>query len=359
MSSLAEMPDLCLIVIFDNLPLLDLIHIDEVCPRFGFLKEEACRHRKDLTLLLGDGVYPFEITLADDEFKDDSFYYGDISQLKLSTLTARSASQIGATFPNITTLKIAVEQQFELGPRFVLHQLVVMLETYSQQLITLKLYLNFLGTSADFYYLNEPDNAVVIRDLFQKLALLTGDMKELKSFTFDCAHNICVDEDFEEIDLPVLNRLEEFYFSTKDFADILIESLGKYGQSNTSLQQITLLNPIFDSQDLFLQLNRDFRDRFTILKINRYYDSPDNVKEIVPSFFGGFRFLQKLIVINCHNEELYFDRDNYNDSKRYICVYRGCSCHDFDEYTSDDDEDTSDDDKSDDESNSSQSDNHD
>ena len=82
------MPDLCLIVIFDNLPLFDLIHIDEVCLQFGFLKKEACRRRKDLTLLLGD-KHPFEITQTKDGPKDDSFKDGDISQLKLSTLIAR------------------------------------------------------------------------------------------------------------------------------------------------------------------------------------------------------------------------------------------------------------------------------
>lgn len=51
MSSIGHLPDLAMLSIFDNLPLLDLIHADEVCPRWRSLKPAAFRRRKILIIV--------------------------------------------------------------------------------------------------------------------------------------------------------------------------------------------------------------------------------------------------------------------------------------------------------------------
>lgn len=62
---ISDLPDVAMLTIFDNLPLLDLLHIDEVCSKWKNMKLSALARRKQLDIV------PYAETL--NTFENPSF----------------------------------------------------------------------------------------------------------------------------------------------------------------------------------------------------------------------------------------------------------------------------------------------
>src|SRR5699024_851508 len=113
------LPDLCLVIIFKNLPLNDQLRLGFVCTRWNSLQPVVTRRRTSLTVLVNTPGYhvhsTFKIPHIRVLVKEDGsplFPARPISEwnsLKLSYFNTDSIRGLVAAYPRLTTLSIVVE----------------------------------------------------------------------------------------------------------------------------------------------------------------------------------------------------------------------------------------------------------
>src|SRR5699024_4211032 len=121
---ISTLPDQCLMLIFDLLPIRDLICASQVCQRWNNLNQEACLRRKSLTIFVGTLIISCTNTLAKSdlyipfshELVDDNGTpivpqtAAEMSRLKLPRLDNRNTFWITRKFANISHLELVFDQ---------------------------------------------------------------------------------------------------------------------------------------------------------------------------------------------------------------------------------------------------------
>ena len=120
---MSSLPDLCLLVIFDQLPLRDLSRVNQVCWQWYEISKVSARKRGEISILVG------RKRLTRDHYGGGELRYlpqvadpgPERTQLIYSTdakLTRNVSLQLVAIFPNITKLEINLYKVSCLGHVF-------------------------------------------------------------------------------------------------------------------------------------------------------------------------------------------------------------------------------------------------
>lgn len=267
---LDALPDLPLLTIFDHLPIEDLLDYRRVSQRWKALAETACRTRRSLVLLIGDGID------AQNEVLDEETIY---TTLYCDFLSAEWVNFLLENLPNISILGLTMTctTQTQIG------QLMRLLTIWAKQLIKLTIFISFKGNA------HKSDDAIKSQ-LLQLLATInrSPSLKHLKfwleSNLFDDKYTQVVCKD--KLDLPILSRLESFTFHSIDEAGILMDSLLYFTGNNLNLVFLDIWNRFKrDSADRLLQLDSRIAQHFRTLNFEeRWSPSEEQIRRFVEHF---------------------------------------------------------------------------
>lgn len=253
MSSIQELPELALLTIFDNIPLLDLIHIDEVCVRFGELKSAALNRRKHL-IIVNDESDLKALDNPNNSFdmlrsvkNDDGSPFCKIKvrldrhALYASEITPLLLDNIVEKLPNLKVIRVI---QLD-GSYNELWKIKYLLQQYRTQLVDVTVW--FWGN------FNNEDLDVVrngFKSMFVSLMHTLNSMKALTGLqlNFQTPMALKVSIPFE---LSIASRLKvlnvrTYGFSGADVSDSLVleQTFKQYCEINESLEEVYMENPM-------------------------------------------------------------------------------------------------------------------
>lgn len=244
--NISNLPDVCLFAIFDHLPLSDLLDIDKISLRWANLKQAACNRRKEITILAGNDPTQKLITKSKfPQYTSSTKKYNTVQYLWFpKDIEARLS-----VFSSLTTLNIAICNI----PSGALEQILFLLDNSVPNLKHLFIRLKFMG--------NEIGDTV--KNRIQRLFDSINRLPSLRLIILEYEHYF----GFQDIQLPVLQHLNEFYFHSIDQGCALLNSLETYAQTNKKLTKIGLLNTINDQKWLDRILKLENASTFTHLNI--------------------------------------------------------------------------------------------
>lgn len=253
MSSIEDLPDLTVLTIFDNLPLLDLFHIDEVCVCWQQLKSAALARRKHLIIVSNESHLE---CLEDpdggfDLFRfvknDDGSPYRKIKvrldrhALYAIEITPMMVDKIIEKMPNLKVIRIIyTDCNFN-----ELWKVKYLLHHYRHQLVEVTIW--FWDNSENEYF-------EVFYSAFKSMVVslihTLNNMKNLKSLDFNIQSfsNLSVPI---SVDLSIAKRLKKlsvrtFGITGEDVNDsfLLKKTLEQYCETNENLEALYLENPM-------------------------------------------------------------------------------------------------------------------
>ena len=235
------LPDVPIQMIFENLPLVDLVNrIPQVCsnPNWKELQKLSCLKRTHLSLLVNDPetLIPQRVNNVKEpsllclknaqhltkftygpEFKPD--FPGTVyTRLVLSKFSRQAVRDLIHLFPRVKTLEIAIFMPDSSS----LVNIVYLLEQWSGTLINLKLW----------SFWDKWEYQKVKRANFNILFKAINNLGKLKELTFYANTLITKPPGrppfvIETIDMPILAKLKVFKFYSMDLATIFFDSLTK------------------------------------------------------------------------------------------------------------------------------------
>ena len=123
------LPDLCLLIIFDHLPLADLLRINLVCRRFAWLRSAAICRRRSLILFKDESDIAY---MSHIQFRQNTLVR---MALSLKNISQEACLNLSCYFINLTDLQI---HNSSITPLMV--QNVAQLIAAMKKLTTLKLF---------------------------------------------------------------------------------------------------------------------------------------------------------------------------------------------------------------------------
>ena len=300
MSSLliTSLPDVCLLHIFDRLPLRDLATISEVSDHWATLQQTIFTRRGILTLLIGEQPYNL-VNSSYFSFPTNSSMIVELNgtskaPLELPSVDESTVKSLVEKYSNCARLEISVNNIDSSLSR----HLCCLLEAWSATLVSLKLWIRFSLTDR----LSLTARNIISSDLFRIVALINR-LPQLTHLTLDIHNQLTLGIESEEleddnldvqIELPCLAQLKEFYFYSLNGADSLVDSLLRYAQSNEKLVKVGLRNSIYSAECMgkYLEMNSSLLKKFTHL------NSHQIAKYLKNAFFLPF----------CHSNAFHLSR---------------------------------------------------
>ena len=258
MLTINQLPDLCLLAIFNHLPVVDLMRLGSVCTRWRMVQLNSCSSRNKLTILIT------KETSSHKTFNSNTWIFQSSidqrSTLKLVWLNKKIAKKLIIYFVQLQSVELILTR----CSLDILLALNVLLQNCAKQLFSLKIYCHLkLSLSAKKKHLITDQWTV-------HLLPLINSMIKLKQLTICFGGNFISRNDvLDQIQLPILNNLTEFNFYSHDTADRLYESFQRYLPSS-KINHFQLFNTIDDSLDQFIEINSNFADRIATLCVNRF-----------------------------------------------------------------------------------------
>src|SRR5699024_8796402 len=155
-------------------------------------------------------------------------------KLEYSKLDRKDVIWLMRTFPNVTSLLVAHSEPRSIR---VCNHIVKLIKNWSPRLESLKLWLDY-------------GNAKCVLSLLDALLV----MPVLKHLTLSLQSSLAGSGLFS-IDLPILARLHEFYFSVSQNVSLIHDSLDVYAQHNEQLNPIGLEFYLSSLSDELFKLN--------------------------------------------------------------------------------------------------------
>lgn len=266
-TELNDLDDDCLMLIFDKLPLYDLLRsVRFVSRRWYHLQMYACRRRKTLTLLVGNKKWYKSIESStpdldelvnDDGVRAAGWWSNDalVRKIKwpqyLTELDPATVDWLVALFPNIATLRVA-----QNGVTYDSAEcLMSLLKGWQSSIVTLKLM---------SFYKHETKRRRFAH--FASLMHTINHLPQLRHLSLDFFHRLD-----NSLRLQVLRQLNSFSFYSRDHADVVLELVKRFATDNCRLTSIAVKNSLshfdvsFDST--LLSMDVDLAKRFTELRI--------------------------------------------------------------------------------------------
>lgn len=250
MSPFSTLPDVCLIKIFTNLSLTDLLHLKFVCSNWGNSITAVCNQIKSLRIIVGRnacqlvGTSPFPI--------ESTSKRGLAKELTVLELDPVTLTLLSSQLHNISSLEVYQN----LLSTFEIDQTTFLISHYSPTLTYLNL--NIRKTSEQYRRLESETFHFNIARLFARV----NHLQCLTHLTLTFHNRI------NTINLSLLSRLIVFRFWSPDNAAILFTSLAQLtGQSN--LQQLEIRNDIYTYNCLekYSQLRPEITSKLTHLSL--------------------------------------------------------------------------------------------
>lgn len=293
MSSIGDLPDVAMLTIFDNLPLLDLLHIDEVCTKWENLKSSAFIRRKHLYIV------PYAEALASLENPECSFgmlqlaknhdgspsYPGkvrlDRHAFYTRIITHQMLDKIIEMMPNLKVIRIL--QWFNNMNE--LWKLKFLLHNYRKSLVSLTLW--FWSNDGEYEDPSEDNNILIHRDedikaSFTSLFHTLNGLKALKSLELNVQA-----PSYMKLRVPLnltiasqlkLFNIRTFFFWNEVDSDSLaiMDTLLKHAEQSEQLEEVVLHNQI--EQKNALSFGPRLSSAFKELRLNDTI-SKENLKE--------------------------------------------------------------------------------
>lgn len=245
-----NLPDLCIIRIFDYLELNNLVQIGRVCSRWTFLQKTAIKRRKSLTFQIGTEAnklietsfitIPFLHHLINQNNKKEN------STCNVLKLTSFIVHRFATSTPVIHSLKVMLHEGEDFSSiQNVLH----LVRFWSPKLVSFQLYLKFASES----------DVEQKMDFFRQLFLTLNDCTKLKHLTLDISDKVI---DTCKVQLSILHQLKEFYFFSHDSLVSIVKLLKNC--PNLQVEKIGIGNEFLDQPyDSLLQLGSSLLSKLT------------------------------------------------------------------------------------------------
>lgn len=269
--SINDLPNSCLRNILAFLPVQDLIQIGLVCRKWHALQWSVFCRQKSVSILVGRNaldlisesrfVIPHLDKIVDEQGKQ--LYppqHGSIFiQLKTLSLNWKMVHFLADSFPNIIDLEMVLK---EVSSSAIDH-VIYLLHFWIARLQTVKIYCRF---SSEVRRSTVSDRLYRLLDILNSLPSI-----RLLTLVFDTRFVFVEPNVSYQIYLPVLSRLEEFYFATVDEPQCLLNSLERFAIKNRKLRKIGIASYIdannVHSHERFLSINHRLVSRFRQLFI--------------------------------------------------------------------------------------------
>lgn len=279
---ITSLPDVCLLHIFDQLPLRDLATIGDVSDHWATLQNTIFTRRGIVTVLIGAQSQPYNLVNSSYfSFPTNSsmivaLHGTSKAPLELSSLDEKIVKNLVKQYPNCSLLEISVSDV----DSSLCNQICYLLESWSSTLMCLKLWIRFSLTDR----LSLPAKNIISSDLFRLVATINS-LPQLTHLTLDIHNQLTLGIESQEleddnldvqIELPILERLKEFYFYSLNGADSLVDSLQKYAEKNEKLVKIGLRNSIYSAECMgkYFEMSSELLKKFTHLnshQIAKYF----------------------------------------------------------------------------------------
>lgn len=278
-ASMANIQDVPLLIIFDHLPLHDLLGpVKLVCTRWNILLPSACARRRSLTLLVGsrDWYRSIKSTTPElDELVNEDGYRAAgwwsnslFPKVNCHTLDARRVNYLIRLFPSIVNLAVAISDT----DLFTISHIVSFLNYWRPSIITLKLMSSTLNsTGGSLYFDQGTDQLGPLVDSINCLPIL-------RHLSLDCFHNLFGSRN-ESLLLKVIRQLETFSFFSKDPIDRVLKQIVDYGTPNKALRAIALKTPFDMAEKKGIEVAFKLEDHlgslFTLIQVKTRSASDD------------------------------------------------------------------------------------
>lgn len=278
----AQLPDVCLFVIFDNVPVIDLLQVDQVCSRWAALKTAACNRRRDLTILVGPNATQL---VEKSRFAGNDAIVSPISSISFYWLNQENADILRERFVNIVNLQFVINNL----PGKALLKACDLLSHYAVNLQSLIVRLSFARVGS----VSHQEWSTETVSYTHRLLNILPSMCHLRKLTLEI--NSKVNRSFN---LPILGQLEQFaFYSDDDNTVFLLDLLRSYVPSNQFPQRISILNPITkDTFTDFLRLSNPGKFTALCLKLPGFDLAPQ--VQALASFTERFTSLTSLELIS-------------------------------------------------------------
>lgn len=281
--NLLELPDLCILSIFDCLSIDHLLQVNLVCKRFETLYKPALHSRHHLVLIptfistkisfeeiLESFKYSqYSLPLFDHVSDDEEQPFRKTNRLltnsvlKCPELTLTITEKIVELFPNLNSLLIFQRCAWQYDLRWT-----TFLLNHWKNLVHLKLWF----WSYEYEGYEEGFESWSLKQYFELLFKSINSLQLLKTLDLNLEVPF-YSSDKLSIDLPVIGQLEKFTFRSVGFerpgssdVNLPLDSLMTYGETNGNLKEIILQN--YPSMEKLLQLTPPFARRFTELHLD-------------------------------------------------------------------------------------------
>lgn len=281
--NLLELPDLCLLSIFDRLPLDDLLQINLACKRFEALYKPAFNRRHMLVLI---PTYKSTKRSFNEIFED--FKYSQYSLplfkhvtndngkpfreaqpqlkyclLKCPELTEEITGKLVELFSSLNSLMIFQRCAWQYDLRWT-----TFLLNHWKNLVNLKLWF----WSYEYEGYEEGYESWSLKQYFEALFNSVNNLKKLKTLDLSLEVPFYSSEQLT-INLPVIGQLEKFIFRSVGFersgssdVNLPLDSLLSFGESNGALKEVVLLN--YPPMGKLLQFTGQFAKQFSELHLD-------------------------------------------------------------------------------------------
>lgn len=278
---LDSLPDLTLLRVFDSLSLLELIELRAVSKRWNALAAAACKTRHRLTLLIGNGAQ------APSEAFDHTSTFDTLAYYALSY---ENVNFFHKQLPSINSLVVVIVHPTE--PQLI--QLVHLILFWAKELVKLSIDVEFdPGTELLARWIPGAEQQNNVKNRLLSFLIAINSFPSLKQLKIWIDGRLMPMYTENELDLPILSRLELFDFKSDDEANILVGSLVYFTEDNPHLGSLGIWNA-FDKESAtnLLELDPYIAQSFHRLNLAKWPRPPR--EDLLRRFVVHFANLRSL-----------------------------------------------------------------
>lgn len=265
-----SLPILPMLLIFDKLPVHDLLKANQVCLRWKYLQAQAIHSRRQLSLLVGtdplDRIHGsvFNIPLLDQVINDDGspLVKVPVETILQSSLTFNRSEQIDVnllvqTFPKVSYL-LVVHNKTSVD---ALQTLSRLLHHWRATLTTLEVMVWYNDVSGHSSQWIPTSHSLPVMTAINALPAL----KSLKLEIHHYLKPVTLNQHFE---IPILAQLKKFQFYSNDSSASLLPGLNRFGRENRQLKRISIANQCFPPIKDYQEVNPDIAGHIDLFTAN-------------------------------------------------------------------------------------------
>lgn len=263
-----QLPDVVIALMFDCLPLPELIKIGQTCKRFGYLRNIALKRRHNIKIISGKmppeqmkhSIFEFDSTV--DANNNDGSYeffptFVSNNEVRILQLARRNVMKLVNILPNIKSLEICINRAHFMQ----ITQIIYLLRNWGEQLTHLEISLNLEPDVTNYHF--EVRSNLYRRSYMWLIRAVNDNCPNLTRLSLNIKHKFN-----DLLDFPILSQLKEFRFFSYNSSTVVLHSLQKYIKPNSPLQSIALESGLDGNnigRDHFLNLDKHITDRFVQL----------------------------------------------------------------------------------------------